>query len=233
MPVSKNTLSRIGHLGVVIMLLHMAGMAIQAMADEHRVTGDAPGAFVVEDGKVDPDTYEGYITYTRVCMACHGPDGLGSSFAPNLVRAAERRGWADFAGTIAAGREVQPGQVMPSFADDPYVMGNIGKIFSYLRARGEGGLGRGRPRIIESMQEDAEPEEAVPEEAVPEEAGEESADQEKLDQQEGVESKDPDRDDKDQDSADKNQEKAAPESGEANATEASTTEASTKDEDEE
>lgn len=216
MPVSKNALSRIGQLGVVIMLLPMAGMAIQAMADEHRVTGDAPGAFVVEDGKVDPDTYEGYITYTRVCMACHGPDGLGSSFAPNLVRAAERRGWADFAGTIAAGREVQPGQVMPSFADDPYVMGNIGKIYSYLRARGEGGLGRGRPRIIESMQEEAEPEEAIPEEA-----GQQNADQEKLDQQEGVESKDPDR-------ADKNQEKAKPESGEA-----STTEASTQDEVEE
>ncbi|MCE8018489.1 c-type cytochrome [Halomonas sp. MCCC 1A17488] len=129
------------------------GLVQAGLAEEHRVTGEAPGAFVVEDGKVDPDTYEGYLIYTRVCMACHGPDGLGSSFAPNLVRAVERRGWENFAGTIASGREVQPGQVMPSFADDPNVMGNIPKIFSYLRARGEGGLGRGRPEIIESMQE--------------------------------------------------------------------------------
>ncbi|MFY0991810.1 c-type cytochrome [Halomonas sp. C05BenzN] len=132
----------------------------QGMADEHRVVGEAPGAFVVEDGKVDPDTYDGYIVYTRACMACHGPDGLGSSFAPSLIRAAERRGWQDFAGTIAAGREVQPGQVMPSFADDPYVLANIENIFSYMRARGEGGLGRGRPQIIESMQEESEPDEA-------------------------------------------------------------------------
>ncbi|MDN3523385.1 c-type cytochrome [Halomonas ramblicola] len=130
--------------------------AAQGLADEHRRTGEAPGAFVVEDGRVDPATYEGYITYTRACMACHGPDGLGSSFAPSLIRAAERRTWSDFAGTIASGREVQPGRVMPSFADDPYVMSNVENIYSYMRARGEGGLGRGRPKIIESMQEEAE-----------------------------------------------------------------------------
>ena len=137
-------------------LLLALGLASTTLADEHRVTGDGPGAFVVEDGKVDPDTYEGYLVYTRACMACHGPDGMGSSFAPHLIRAAERRGWENFAGTIASGREVQPGQVMPSFADDPYVMGNIPNLFSYMRARGEGGLGRGRPQIIESMQEQAE-----------------------------------------------------------------------------
>ncbi|WP_170064194.1 c-type cytochrome [Halomonas heilongjiangensis] len=136
--------------------LPLAGFISPSVADEHRVTGEAPGAFVVEDGRVDPNTYEGYIAYTRVCMACHGPDGLGSSFAPSLIRAAERRGWADFAGTIAAGREVQPGQVMPSFADDPFVLANMENIFSYMRARGEGGLGRGRPKVIESMEEEAE-----------------------------------------------------------------------------
>lgn len=148
-----------GILPTIVALLSL-GLAQVGLADEHRTTGEGPGAFVVEDGKVDPDTYDGYITYTRVCMACHGPDGLGSSFAPNLIRAVERRGWENFAGTIASGREVQPGQVMPSFADDPNVMGNIPKIFSYLRARGEGGLGRGRPKIIESMQEQDEEDEA-------------------------------------------------------------------------
>src|SRR5690554_3346880 len=138
----------------------MLSTASVAEAPEEGSDGESqrsrPGDYVVEEGKVDPNTYEGYLVYTRACMACHGPDGLGSSFAPNLIRAAERRGWADFAGTVAAGREVQPGQVMPSFADDPYVMRNIPYIFSYMRARGEGGLGRGRPRIIESMQEAAE-----------------------------------------------------------------------------
>lgn len=199
MTVSKYALSRVGQLGVVFMLLPMSGLATQAMADEHRIEGEGTGAFVVEDGKVDPGTYEGYLVYTRACAACHGPDGLGSSFAPNLIRVVERRGWENFAGTIAAGREVQPGQVMPSFADDPYVMGNIPNLFSYLRARGEGGLGRGRPRIIESMQEEAEPEKAE----------QEKAEQEELDQQEGVEPKDRSR-------KDQTQEKTETDSDEAN-----------------
>jgi mono/diheme cytochrome c family protein len=147
--IPRNPLLLIGLLGL---LLPPAAMAEDA-DDARRYL---PGDYVVEDGKVDPQTYEGYMVYTRACMACHGPDGLGSSFAPNLIRAAERRGWAEFAGTVAAGREVQPGQVMPSFADDPYVMRNIPHIYSYMLARGEGGLGRGRPQIIESMLEETE-----------------------------------------------------------------------------
>ncbi|TFH85775.1 c-type cytochrome [Billgrantia azerbaijanica] len=118
------------------------------------------GEYVIEDGKVDPGTYQGYLTYTRNCLACHGPDGLGSTFAPSLIRAAERRSFADFIGTIAAGREIQPGRVMPSFGDDPNVMKNVENIYRYMRARGEGGLGRGRPKVIESMKEKKESDDA-------------------------------------------------------------------------
>lgn len=139
-----------------VALLILGLMQTSLAEEESRVTGDGMGAFIVENGKVDPDTYGGYLTYTRNCQACHGPDGLGSSFAPNLIQVVERRGWENFAGTIAAGREIQPGQVMPSFADDPSVLSNIPKMFSYLRARGEGGLGRGRPKIIESLQEQSQ-----------------------------------------------------------------------------
>lgn len=112
-----------------------------------------PGAFTVKNGKVDPNTYQGYIVYTRSCQACHGPDGLGSSFAPSLVKAAERRSFAEFARTIAGGLQIRPGRVMPSFADDQYVLSNIGNIYSYLKARGSGKLDRGRPDIIEAMQQ--------------------------------------------------------------------------------
>ncbi len=37
------------------------------------------------DGKVDKGTYNGYRRYHASCHTCHGPDGLGSSYAPNLV----------------------------------------------------------------------------------------------------------------------------------------------------
>lgn len=138
------------------LMIPTVSVAEEPGSDETESRPYRPGDYVIEDGKVDPNTYQGYLVYTRSCMACHGPDGLGSSFAPSLIVMAERRGWADFAGTIATGRDVMPGQVMPSFADDPYVMGNIPNIFSYMRARGEGGLGRGRPQVIESMQEQSE-----------------------------------------------------------------------------
>ncbi len=133
----------------VLGLAVLAGGAAESLADD-------VADYTVIDGNVDPNTREGYTVYSRACMACHGPDGLGSSFAPSLIQAAERRSFEEFAQTIAEGREIQPGQVMPSFADDLYVMSNLVNVWSYLKARADGGLGRGRPGIIEDMQEDEE-----------------------------------------------------------------------------
>lgn len=105
--------------------------------------------YTVIDGRVDESTLMGFTVYTGSCMPCHGPDGLGSSFAPSLVRAAERRTFDDFARSIIMGRDFLPGQVMPSFADDFRVMSHVQDIWNYLGARAEGGLGRGRPQLIE------------------------------------------------------------------------------------
>lgn len=152
---NKRTLSifmTISGIGLICVAL-LSGGTMTASAQEPQANNE-PGAFTVEDGKVDPNTYQGYMAYTRHCQACHGPDGLGSSFAPSLVKAAERRTFAEIARTIAGGLQIQPGRVMPSFADNPAVIGNIGNIYSYLRARAEGELERGRPEIIEGMQED-------------------------------------------------------------------------------
>ncbi|QJQ96874.1 MULTISPECIES: c-type cytochrome [Halomonadaceae] len=134
-----------------------SGLSLAFASDNGRYGIDYgdPTAFIVEEGNVDPGTYQGYLVFTRHCMACHGPDGLGSSFAPSLVKAAERRSFAEFAQTIAGGRDVLPGQVMPSFADDSTVLSNIPNIYRYMTARASGELGRGRPRVIEAMQEEA------------------------------------------------------------------------------
>lgn len=108
---------------------------------------------VVDGNKVDESTFTGFNVYTGSCMACHGPDGLGSSFAPSLIRAAERRTFEIFAQTIAGGRSLQPGLVMPSFAQDARVMGHIEDIWNYLGARYEGGLERGRPQLLEENED--------------------------------------------------------------------------------
>ena len=111
--------------------------------------------YEVVDGAADPDTVQGYITYTAQCMPCHGPDGLGSSFAPSLVRAAARRTFAEFHDTVRDGRSVMPGQVMPSFGDAPHIMDNVDNIWRYLTARAEGALDRGRPPVLEGAGEPA------------------------------------------------------------------------------
>ena len=152
----KSRSKHIGILGIAVLALSIT----TASADNQNVNNQAPseqqasqepGSFIVKDGKVDPNTYQGYLTYTRHCQACHGPDALGSSFAPILSKAAERRSFAEIASTIAGGLQIQPGRVMPSFAEDPSVISNIGNIYSYLKARASGELGRGRPKVIEEM----------------------------------------------------------------------------------
>jgi mono/diheme cytochrome c family protein len=127
------------------LLLTVAAAPLQA---EDAPEGESKFEYTVEDGRVDPGVMMGWEVYTGTCMACHGPDGLGSSFAPSLVRAAERRTFEEFAQTIAEGRDILPGQVMPSFAGDMRVMSHIGDIWNYLGARAEGALGRGRPQPL-------------------------------------------------------------------------------------
>ncbi|WP_310198558.1 c-type cytochrome, methanol metabolism-related [Ancylobacter sp. 3268] len=104
------------------------------------------------DGTVDWYTAIGYVRYTANCMQCHGPDGLGSSFAPSLVDALKRLSYSQFLDTVTNGKKnVDASQelVMPSFGVNPNVMCYIDAIFIYLRARSDGALGRGRPQKSE------------------------------------------------------------------------------------
>lgn len=105
---------------------------------------------VDEEGRVDESIMMGFNVYTGSCMACHGPDGLGSSFAPSLLRAAERRTFEVFAQTVAGGRSLQPGMVMPAFGGDIRVMSHLEDLWNYLGARQQGDVGRGRPRPMET-----------------------------------------------------------------------------------
>ncbi|MBS9476704.1 c-type cytochrome, methanol metabolism-related [Ancylobacter radicis] len=102
-----------------------------------------------QDGTVDWYTSVGYIRYTANCMQCHGPDGLGSTFAPSLVDALQTLDYAGFMDTVTNGKKnVSASQdlVMPAFGNNPNVMCFIDAIFVYLRARSDGALGRGQPQ---------------------------------------------------------------------------------------
>jgi methanol metabolism-related c-type cytochrome len=101
------------------------------------------------DGKVDWYTYSGFQRYSAECLRCHGPDAMGSSYAPALKDSIKNLSYTDFLSTVAGGRkDFANGQdkVMPELGLDKNVMCFIDDIYVYLKARSDDAVGRGRPR---------------------------------------------------------------------------------------
>ncbi len=100
----------------------------------------------VVDGKIDGRTYNGYRRYNSICIHCHGPDGVGGSFAASLIAAP--LDLPAFRQAVLAGR-ANGNSVMKGFAGDGNVEPYIEDIYAYLQARADGVLGRGRPARLE------------------------------------------------------------------------------------
>ena len=100
----------------------------------------------VVDGKVDRGTYNGFRRYSAGCNHCHGPDGVGSTFAPSLIEGMPPP--AAFRDIVLNGRR-DGTKVMKGFAGDPNVEPYVDDIYAYLQARADGALGRGRPERLE------------------------------------------------------------------------------------
>lgn len=93
-----------------------------------------------KDGTLVTDwgTYNGYRRYHSECHVCHGPNALGSSYAPALAESLKTMSYSDFLGTVASGRvrdEAGTKFVMPSFGDNKNVMCFINDLYTYLKAR--------------------------------------------------------------------------------------------------
>ncbi len=107
--------------------------------------------YKVENGRVDRETFNGYRRYGNSCLQCHGPDGAGSSYAPNLVESLKKLTQVEFNETVINGRQnvTQSQQnVMPAFGHVEDVALYINDIYGYLKARSDGALGRGRPQRL-------------------------------------------------------------------------------------
>lgn len=121
-----------------------------------RAAEDKP--YVVQGGpalgksvKVDKGTYNGWRRYTESCLRCHGPDGAGSSYAPDLVESLKRLSEDDFNEVVINGRinvTSATQNVMPAFGTVEDVVLYLHDIYAYLKARSDGVLGRGRPARI-------------------------------------------------------------------------------------
>jgi methanol metabolism-related c-type cytochrome len=103
---------------------------------------------VAADGTVDWYTYSGYRRYHSECHVCHGPDGMGSTYAPGLADSLRTMSYADFMSVVASGRKnVNTAQenVMPAFGDNPNVACYMDDLYVYLRAHANDAVGRVRP----------------------------------------------------------------------------------------
>ena len=111
---------------------------------------------VAADGTVDWYTYSGFRRYHSECHVCHGPDGMGSTYAPGLTNSLKTMSYGDFISIVASGRKnVNTAQenVMPALGDNPNVACYMDDIYVYLRARANDAIGRGRPAKREDKPE--------------------------------------------------------------------------------
>ncbi|WP_232629404.1 c-type cytochrome, methanol metabolism-related [Methylobacterium sp. Leaf118] len=118
---------------------------------------------ITNDGKkVDWYTYSGYRRYHAECHVCHGPDGMGSTYAPALKDSLKRLSYEEFYGILAGGRQNHTAgneSVMPAFGDNKNVMCYANDLYVYLRARASGAWGRARPGEKEDKPETVKKEE--------------------------------------------------------------------------
>jgi methanol metabolism-related c-type cytochrome len=122
-----------------------------AVTDEGGKWRDAEGnpTFKIEsDGTVDWYTFSGFRRFNADCHVCHGPDGVGSSYAPALTESMKVLDYGSFLSVIAEGRKnlgAGAEKVMPAFGDNKNVYCYLDDLYIYLRARTVGDLPRGRP----------------------------------------------------------------------------------------
>ncbi len=105
--------------------------------------------YIIKDGVVDWYTFSGFRRYHADCHVCHGPDGLGSSFAPGLTETMKTMSYDDYIEIVVNGREAvgtAKQNKMPAFGLNMNVVCFMDDVYTYLKARADGALGRGRPK---------------------------------------------------------------------------------------
>jgi methanol metabolism-related c-type cytochrome len=139
------------------MLLAMPAMAADSKAvsqeDGKYLDADGNPTYNIQaDGTVDWFTYSGFRMYHAECHVCHGPDAMGSTYAPALKDSLHEKGidYYKFMEIVSSGQmntAVAGGSqsVMPAFGTNRNVMCFIDDLYVYIRARADGALDRGRP----------------------------------------------------------------------------------------
>lgn len=117
-----------------------------------------PSYKIAKDNKTDWYTYSGFRRYHSECHVCHGPEGVGSTYAPALTKSLKTLSYGDFVGVVASGQNNVWGRnnsIMPALGDNKNVMCYLDDIYVYLKARSDGVLPRGRPSRGEEKPKEA------------------------------------------------------------------------------
>jgi methanol metabolism-related c-type cytochrome len=125
-----------------------ASKQVRAEEGKYYDKNDVPTYNIAPDGTVDWFTYSGFRNYHSECHVCHGPDAMGSTYAPPLFESMKTLTYEKFLEVVASGKQTLGGgqnKVMPALGTNRNVMCYIDDLYVYLRARGDGVLPRGRP----------------------------------------------------------------------------------------
>jgi methanol metabolism-related c-type cytochrome len=153
---------------MAISFLPVASAALADDAEKAKAASQEDGKYLDADGnptfKVQPDgtvdwyTFSGFRRFNSDCHVCHGPDGVGSTYAPALVDSLKTMDYPTFLSIVAEGRKnLSAGneKVMPAFGDNKNVYCYLDDLYVYLRARAVGDLPRGRPEKHEQKSQTA------------------------------------------------------------------------------
>lgn len=113
------------------------------------VLPDGAPTYNIEGDKVDWFVHSGFRRYHSECHVCHGPEGQGSTYAPNLTDSLKTMSYEDFVRIVASGQQnvrYQNNSVMPALGDNKNVMCYLDDMYIYLKALSDGAFPGGRPK---------------------------------------------------------------------------------------
>jgi methanol metabolism-related c-type cytochrome len=147
---------RLAHIGIPCLFLCVLAILPADRAQGAPFDPEHPYA-IKDDGTVDWYVYSGYRRYHSDCHVCHGPDGMGSSFAPALAASMKTLSYDQFLEVVVNGRKnvnTASDKVMPAFGENANVMCFIDDLYAYLKARADDKVPRGRPAKHEDKPDD-------------------------------------------------------------------------------
>jgi methanol metabolism-related c-type cytochrome len=124
----------------------------------YRTKDGDPQFVVTKDYMVDWGTWNGFRRYHDACHVCHGPNALGSTFAPALADSLKTMDYNTFVATVSGGRTVNRAgttYVMPAFGEDRNIMCYLDDIYTYIKSRSTGAMPPGRPNGREDISPEA------------------------------------------------------------------------------